>query len=233
MTSSDYDDACYEAWQRGIRAQCEQHGLIYEQDDFPEEYAEFDGFVYEYTKITDDDNTFIGQYEDRYGAFNPTNFEVDTALVAPSASSVTDIFTSHSNPITMAIAEHYHSLCLDDVHRQLKFAVRKRIQRMHNPELLSFFEWTADDGRIRVTSHQIILTLPDYDSPEDPQEDNELVIATALELEATTDPHMLILHFLLTADAVNQIPPHHLPSTIQINGSVNLSLSIPAALVTH
>jgi hypothetical protein len=105
---------------------------------------------------------------------------------------------------------------------------------MHNAELQFFFAWAADDGRIRVTSHQITLTLPDYDEPENPEEDDEVVIAaTALEVEFTDDPDMVILHLLLTPDAVAEIPRSHFPSTIQMNGSVRLSVSIPAALVTQ
>jgi len=131
--SSDFDDSCREAWQRGIRAQCEQHGLIYpyEQDDFTKMYGEFDGFVYEYTNITDDDDSFIGSYESWFGAFNPANYEVDDALVAPLTFNQIMQRTSPITDASNAVAEHYHSMCLDDVHRQLKIAVRKRIQRMH------------------------------------------------------------------------------------------------------
>ena len=246
--SSDFNDYCYEAWQRGIRAQCEQHGLIYEQDDFLEEYAEFDGFMYDRTKITADDDSFIGHYEDRYGAFNPADYEVDPALVAPltfkqimqRTSPVTDAFTSHSHPLAMNIAEHYHSMCLADVHRQLKIAVRKHIQRMYVVNRLQdFFEWAVDTSRIHVTPHLITFTLPDYDDPENPEEDDEVVIPVAAFNVKTTPtslgkvPHLVILHLLLTPDAIHQISPHRFPPNLHISGSVRLSLSIPHALITQ
>jgi len=168
---------------------------------------------------------------------------VDDALVAPltfnqimqRTSPITDAFTAQSNPIANAIAEHYHSMCLTDVHRQLKIAVRKHIQRMHVVvRIQSFFAWAADNGRIRVTPHQITLTLPDYDEPENPEEDYQVIIpVAALEVKATADPDVVILHLLLTAAAVNEIPPQHLPSTFRMNGSVRLNVSIPAALVTQ
>jgi hypothetical protein len=231
MASSDYNDSCYEAWQRGIRAQCEKHDLIYphEQTDYMA-YAEFDGFVYDYTKITDNDDSFIGQYEDRYGAFNAANFEVDTALITPFTypSPVTSIFTSQSTPLTTIIAENYHSMCLTDVHRQLKIAVRKYIQRMHTfAAVQDFFQWAADAGRLRVTRQQITLTLPDYDSPEDAEYDYEVVMDVApVEVVDTNDPVVVTINLLLTAGDVNEIPLCHLPADLQINGNIYISVSI-------
>jgi hypothetical protein len=237
MASSDYNDSCYEAWQRGIRAQCEKHDLIYphEQTDYMA-YAEFDGFVYDYTKITDNDDRFIGQYEDRYGAFNAANFEVDTALITPFTypSPVTSIFTSQSTPLTTIIAENYHSMCLTDVHRQLKIAVRKYIQRMHTfAAVQDFFQWAADAGRLRVTRQQITLALPDYDSPEDPEQDYEVVIpVSTLDVVAHADPYMVTIRLLLTADAIREIPLCHLPANVHISGSMTISVSIHADMIT-
>jgi len=189
MALTEYSEdasSSYEAWSRGIRANCEKYGLIYPSNDAADcdDLPFNDGFKYNRTKITDDDDSFIGAHESRYGMFNPDAFLADPALVAPLTfkqvmrrkSPLTDIFTSQTSPMAMIIAEHYHILCLADVHRQLKIAVRKRLQRVHKwTTVRDIFQSLANEGRIYLNrtichtsiAHQITLVLPDYDDHEE------------------------------------------------------------------
>jgi len=79
-----------------------------------------------------------------------------------------------------------------------------------------FFQWAADCGRIRVahtpTTQQITMRLPDYDSPEDPEEDYEVVFPPtdfSFEVPPADDHGRVTIQLLLTDEIVAEIPRVH------------------------
>jgi len=80
-----------------------------------------------------------------------------------------------------------------------------------------FFQWAADCGRIRVahtpTTQQITMRLPDYDSPEDSEEDYEVIFPLtecSFDVTPTANHDIVATYLLLTDEIVAQIPLVHL-----------------------
>ena len=94
-----------------------------------------------------------------------------------------------------------------------------------NTPVYDFFKWVASIGRIHVArsanTQQIKVMLPDYDAPEDPEQDYELVFPLAtftfesaahFEVAATDDPNVVTVPLLITDEIVAEIPPAHWPA---------------------
>jgi hypothetical protein len=117
---------------------------------------------------------------------------------------------------------------------------------MNNACLVTeFFQWAADCGRIHVahtTTQQITIRFPDYDAPEDPEQDYELVFpittfesAAHFEVAPTDDPHVVTVPLLITDHIVAEIPLVHLPANYVPTGAyLNIQhLPIPCSQITE
>jgi len=104
----------------------------------------------------------------------------------------------------------------------------------------NFFQWAADFGRIHVertaTTQQITVRLPDYDSPEDPEEDYEVVFPPtdfSFEVPPADDHGRVTIQLLLTDEIVAEIPLVHLPADFKFGqGSMVITITIPREQVT-
>jgi hypothetical protein len=117
---------------------------------------------------------------------------------------------------------------------------------MTTTPVATFFQWAASYGRLHVarspTTQQIKIVLPDYDDPEDPEQDYELVFpittfesAAHFEVAPTDDPHVVTVPLLITDDIVAEIPLVHLPANYVPTGAyLNIQhLPIPCSQITE
>lgn len=111
----------------------------------------------------------------------------------------------------------------------------------------AFFQWCADNGRLHVarsaTTQQVRVLLPDYDTPEDPDEDYEHVFpvnkiafesAPHFEPQPTNDNSVVIVPLLITNEMIAEIPRAHLPADFTVGAYLNiLNLPISRHLITE
>ena len=116
-----------------------------------------------------------------------------------------------------------------------------------NP-VYEFFQWAASVGRIHVArsgnTQQIKVMLPDYDTPEDPEQDYELVFpptkftfesAAHFEATPTADPDVVTVPLIITDEIIAEIPRVHLPANyVPSSMYLNMfSLPIPCNQITE
>ena len=95
-------------------------------------------------------------------------------------SSVTAIFTSQYDCLSIIIAQHVHAMCLAEVHRELQPALDKLWSRSKKmTELQNLFQLYASQNRIAVMRilentaaiHYITIRLPNINDPNNPASD--------------------------------------------------------------
>ena len=118
---------------------------------------------------------------------------------------------------------------------------------MTTEPVYEFFQWLADKGRIHVArsanTQQIKIMIPDYDAPEDPEQDYEHVFpvntfsfesAAHFEAQPTNDPNVVTIPLIITNEIIAEIPPAHLPANYAPVGTYlnMLHLPIPRCQIT-
>ena len=111
---------------------------------------------------------------------------------------------------------------------------------MNTEPVYDFFKWVASIGRIHVArsanTQQIKVMLPDYDAPEDPEQDYDFVFPLAtftfesaahFEVQPTNDPDVVIVPLLITDEIVAEIPLAHLPANYFPTGTYHNILHFP------
>jgi len=115
---------------------------------------------------------------------------------------------------------------------------------MNNACLVTqFFQWAANNQRIRIartaTTQQITIRLPDYDSPEDPEDDYEVIFPLtecSFDVTPTANHDIVATYLLLTDEIVAQIPLVHLSVEQQRKRTWSakvLRMSIPRNQITE
>ena len=123
------------------------------------------------------------------------------------------------------------------------------IQMKQKNDLQTFFQWAADEARVRITrklndsaifTQDMFLILPDYDEPENPDWDYECDLPSfacefhsEFAVKPTSKLDVVTMELIITPEIATEIPRAHLPADFQFDfDSMMITITIPREQVT-